>query len=241
MTIRELVRYGLYMMAALLFCVTPVYAETLQSSSYRFEESAIGTGSLIESSSTNFQARSATGDIAIGNSASANFQVDSGTHTSPDPALTFTITNADVDFGSFSSAATTTASATFNVINYTTWGYVVQIIGTTPANGSHVIPGMGTTAIAQPGVEQFGVNLVANTSPSSFGANPDNGQFGHGLAATNYDTPNEFRFVSGETIATAPQNSGQTDYTMSYIINVGTLTPGGIYTAAQTLIVVGTY
>ncbi len=238
---KQRIIHGALLLLSLLLVAQPVHAETLQSSSYRFEESAIGKNGLFDASSTNFQARSATGDIAIGNSASANFQVDSGTHTSPDPALTFTVTGANVNFGSFSSAATTTASATFSVVNYTTWGYVVQIIGTTPANGSHTIPGMGTTAIAQPGVEQFGVNLVANTSPSSFGANPNNGQFGFGQAATNYDTPNEFRFVSGETVASAPQNSGQTNYTMSYIVNVGTLTPGGIYSADQTLIVVGTY
>ena len=41
---------------------------------------------------------------------------------------------------------------------------------------------------------------------------PDNGQFGFGVAAVNYNESNKFRYVSGETIAMAPKSSGQTNY-----------------------------
>jgi hypothetical protein len=85
------------------------------------------------------------------------------------------------------------------------------------------------------------MNLVANTSPISFGANPDHGQFGFGSASTNYGTANNFRFVNGETIASAPKSSGQTIYTISYLVNVNSLTPGGNYTSSQTLICTGTF
>ena len=232
----------LYSLAVVVLVVpASVSAVSPQSNNFRFDEGAIGTGGLLESNSSNFQATSATGDIAIGNSASANFQVDSGTKTSPDPTLTFAVSSGSVNFNSFSTTTTTTATATFSVINYTTYGYIVQLVGTVPSNGANLIDAMTTTDAPQIGIEQFGVNLVANTVPSSLGANPNNGQFGFGVAAANYNTANQYRFVSGETIASAPKNSGQTIYTISYIINVGSLTPGGQYSGNQSLVVTGTY
>jgi hypothetical protein len=100
---------------------------------------------------------------------------------------------------------------------------------------------MSSAALSQAGIEQFGINVVANTLPLSLGVNPDNGQFGFGQAASNYNTSNNYRYVSGDTIAVGPKSSGQTTYTISYIINVNALTPGGIYTGGQTLLCTGTY
>jgi hypothetical protein len=91
------------------------------------------------------------------------------------------------------------------------------------------------------GAEQFGINLVANTQPESFGANPDQGQFGAGSASPNYGTSNQYRYVNGETIATSPKSSGITTYTVSYIINVGSLTPGGQYTSNQAIVCTPTF
>jgi hypothetical protein len=78
---------------------------------------------------------------------------------------------------------------TFSVLNYTSYGYVVQIFGDPPTNGTHTIVPMSTTGASQISEEQFGINLVANTVPSSIGANPDNGQFGFGSVESNYNTP----------------------------------------------------
>lgn len=217
-----------------------VYAE-LESPSYRFDESNIGTGSINDSSSSSYQIESATGALGIGNSSSSSYQVEAGTKTTPDPTLTFAITSSSANFGIFSPSAASTATASFSVINYTSFGYIVQIEGAAPTNGNHTLPGMATTGVSQPGIEQFGINLVANTSPISFGSNLDNGQFGFGQVAGDYSTPNEFRYVNGETIALAPKTSGKTIYTISYVVNVASLTPGGTYTSGQTLIVVGTY
>lgn len=218
---------------------TDVHA--LQSSNYRFDESAIGVGGMGESSSTNYKASEDIGAPVIGNAASTNYQVDAGTKTTHDPTLSFEVTNANVDFGSFTPSSAATTTSTFSVSNYTSYGYVVQIIGTPPSNGSHTISPLATATTSQAGVEQFGINLVANTAPTSVGANPNNGQFGFGAAATNYNTPNQYRFVSGETIASAPKSSGTTMYTLSYLVNVASLTPGGKYTSSQTIVVTGSY
>lgn len=223
-------------------CVTSVvYADTLQSANYQFDESVIGAGGMIQSGSANYRASSTSGNLTVGNSASGNFQIDTGSPTSPDPTLSFAINNNDADFGSFTASGATVTTATFAVSNYTSYGYVAHIFGEPPSNGDHTIAPMIETDPSQPGVEQFGINLVANTLPVSVGANPDNGDFGFGEAAPNYGISNEYRYVSGETIALAPKSSGVTEYTLSYLVNVESLTPGGKYASDQTIIVTGTY
>ncbi|MBC7459713.1 hypothetical protein H7200_03315 [Candidatus Saccharibacteria bacterium] len=212
-----------------------------QSNNFRLSESSIGSGSQVQSTSTNFRASEAIGDITTGNSKSTSFQVNSGSKTPSDPNLAVAITSGSINFPNFSAATASVVTATFSVLNYTSYGYVVQIAGTAPSNGSKTIPGMITTGPSQIGVEQFGINLVANTSPLSVGQNPNNNQYGFGSASPNYGTPNSFRFVSGETIALASKSSGITDYTISYLVNVAGLTPGGKYTTDQTLIITGTY
>ncbi len=218
-----------------------VYANSLQSPNYRFDESTLGAGGQIQANSTNFQSSNSSGDLSVGEAGSANYQVVAGSQTTPDPTLSFSVDSSDANFGSFSSSSAAVATANFSVINYTSFGYVVQIIGNAPSNGAHTLSAMTSAGPSQSGIEQFGINLVANTFPVSVGANPDTGQFGFGAAAPNYGTSNQFRYVSGETIAQAPKSSGKTSYTLSYLVNVGSLTPGGKYSSNQTLIVTGTY
>lgn len=216
-------------------------AQSLQSPNYRFEESSLGAGGLIQSSSANYKADGAAGAFAVGDAASANLQVKAGPKTSPDPTLSFIVDDTSADFGVFSPTAAAVTTSTFTVSNYTSYGYTVQIEGEAPSNGAHTIDAMATTASPQIGTEQFGINLVANTAPQSIGANPDQGEFGAGVASPNYGESNKFRYVSGEAIATAPKSSGITSFTMTYMINVEGLTPGGKYTSDQTIVVIGTY
>lgn len=228
---------------ALTFVFLPrAHAETpLQSPNFRFEESVIGGGGLMQSNSANYQATSSIGENATGAAASTGFQVQAGNKTSPDPVLTFTVDTSTANFGNFSASSTATATANFSVSNYTSYGYAVQVLGEPPKNGPTTITAMSSSDSSISGLKQFGMNLVANTEPFSLGANPNQGQFGFGVAAPNYGTSNMYRFVSGETIATAPKSSGVTAYTISYIVNVDGLTPGGQYTAKQTLVCTGTF
>ena len=226
---------------SLVVHVPSVVALSLQSSNFRFDESAIGAGGLSQSNSTNYQSSNSTGDLSVGNTASGNYQINTGSQTTNDPTLSFALNNADINFGSFTASTASVTTANFSVSNYTSYGYVVQIAGVAPSNGTHTINAMTIKGPSQAGIEQFGVNLVANTLPTSVGANPNNGQFGFGVAAPAYATSNEYRYVSGETIAFAPKSSGVTTYTLSYLINVASLTPGGQYKSNQTLIVTGTY
>lgn len=231
------------------FPASSAYADDPASTNFRFNETSIGTGGMLESNSANYQARGSSGDLGIGNSASGNYQIDAGTITTNNPRLAVSV-NGSVPLGSFSPNIATTGSSTFSVLNYTAFGYVVNIIGSPPTNNGHEIapiapnspPALAPyTEDSSEGFEQFGINLVENTLPAVVGHYPDNGNFGFGEAAPMYDTENEYRYVSGETIASAPKSSGVTTYTISYLVNVGALTPAGKYTTSQTIIVTGTY
>ena len=233
---------GVGAIGVVLFVAVPlVQAETLQSGNYKLEESSVGTSGPLNATSNNYGVTDATGDIGIGNSQSSNYQVNAGSKTTGDPALSFSVNSSGSNFGTLTATSARTATATFSVINYTTYGYVVQVFGPTPTNDAHSIPAMSTLGSSIPGSEQFGINLVANTSPSSFGSNPDNGQFGYGSVSANYANANQFYYQDGDIIAQATKDSGLTNYTISYLVNVASLTPGGTYAAPQTLVVTGTY
>jgi hypothetical protein len=216
-------------------------ASALQSSNYKFDETSVGTSGLINSGSANFKVTEATGDLGVGESSSNNFQLQAGSKTDPSPVLGFSVDSTVSNFGVFSPLSSSVATATFSVLNYTSYGYTVQIIGTPPSNGAHVIPALGTLSSPLPGAEQFGINLVANTSPTSVGNNPDNGLFGFGAIVGNYSTPNKYYYASGDVIAQSPKSSGVTNYTITYLVNVEGLTPGGQYKSDQTLVVLGTF
>jgi hypothetical protein len=233
----------------------------MNSTGYSVVESQIGGTGDYESNSTSYSflpgtddGGSTLGDTFAGNSASSNYQTGAGFNTTAQPRLALTIGSGSVNLGTLSSSVASTATATFSVLNYTSYGYVVSLIGSSLSNSGHTLMALTTDTASSTGTEQFGVNLVANTSPVSVGANPaqipDNtfsfGVAGDGVTGTYgtnrpYTVPNNYRFGSGETVASGPKSSGQTDYTMSFLANIGILTPGGNYRGNLDVVVTGTY
>lgn len=230
--------------------VSVAYADS-SSAHYQFIQSDIGGGGLVPALSPNYESVLSTGDTAVSSGssdpASTNYQIAAGSQTTKDPTLSISIINGNANFNTlFSPTSTSTATAQFSVVDYTSWGYVVQIVGDTPHNGSYYLPAMnngsGGPTTSTPGKEQFGLNLVQNTNPA-VGAGPNYGQFGATSATPepNYDTANNFYYSNGDTIVQSPKSSGQIIYTISYMVNVGDLTPGGQYTSNQSIICTGTY
>jgi hypothetical protein len=107
-------------------------------------------------------------------------------------------------------------------------------------NGAHEFDngGVGGTVskfTSTPGVEQFGLNLRANSTPA-LGSNPDQSAVLSDLPNSDYSTVNRFSYDdTGNAIVLAsrgtPTNSAR--YTLSYVANVATSTPGGTYVAHQ--------
>ncbi|HEX7368160.1 MAG TPA: hypothetical protein VF261_00705 [Candidatus Saccharimonadales bacterium] len=235
--------FGLVLASATdVFAATNPNDTTLKSAHYELSESSLGNGGgQLQSSSANYVLGASTGDAAVGNTAGTNYQANTGSQTTGNPSLTFAILGGNTSFGSFSPTTTATATAQFQVSDYTSYGYLVIISGKPPAYDGHQLPAMATPAAPTPGTEQFGINLVANTSPTAFGTNPDHGQFGFGEPTANYNTPNKFQYIDGDTIASAQKSSGVTTYTISYVADVNSLTPGGQYKSDQVLICIATY
>lgn len=224
--------------------IVPAFVHASNSTNYQIKEDFVGGGGLTQSSSSGYTSQDTAGAPAVGDSFGTNFRAQSGATTTSDPQLTFAVSTSSVNLGSLSTSITKTGTANFGVINYTSFGYVVKAIGSTPTNGSHQLTAMSVAGASATGTEQFGINLVANTAPASFGADPQqvpNNTFGFGVAASGYSTANNFKFASGDTIASAPKSSGQTTYTISYIANMSNTTPGGSYSGNLTLVCVGTY
>ena len=221
-----------------------VLAQSQSSGSYRIDESYIGPGGSVQSSSSSYSQSSSLGDTATGDSSSNSYQSQSGFNTTSDPRLVLVINTSAIGFGGFSASVASHAVSTFSVLNYTSSGYSVYTVGSSPSNGSHNLLSMSSSAASQVGVEQFGMNLVANTSPVTFGADPvqvPSGSFSFGTASSGYNNANNFRYNAGEKIAESVKSSGETDFTISYIVNVATTTPGGNYSGNQELLVVGSY
>ena len=235
--------WGKRIIGAVLLALLPQAAAADLSTSPHLHiyETEIGGGGLTNEQSAHLQAGEEIGDTATGGSSSTNLTLQSGYYTAADPALSLTIIDSTPSFGTFSAAQASTATSRFSVSNYTSYGYAVQIVGTPPTNGSHTISALTTPDASQVGREQYGINLVANSSPVAFGADPDNGLTGLGSAASGYNTPDYYQFNSGDTVASAPKTSGATVFTISYLVNVSSITPGGQYTSNQSIICTGFY
>jgi hypothetical protein len=234
------------MLIAALMLVTgsPLALAQHTSNSYLIDEYFFGPGGTLDSTSDSYTIRASVGDIGVGNTLGTLFQLYSGYTTTDVPYLEMVVTPATINLGLMSVSAPATGEATFYVRTYLASGYAVTTFPDPPVNGNYHIANLATPTASSPGTEQFGINLVANTQPVEFGADPvqqPDENFGFGSAAANYDDPNLFTYNNGDTIAGSDSSSGTTVYTISYMMNVGELTPGGVYTMDHTLIATSTF
>jgi len=130
-------------------------------------------------------------------------------------------------------------------------GYSITVNGPTLTSGVNTITAMETTAAGVHGVSQFGLNLKANTTTSTTPAigteisQPSNGTNYRGQATTSYNTVDQFKFASGDSVAKSDNGgAGGTDaqiFTVSYIVNVPGSQPAGTYTTTLTYICTPTF
>ncbi len=214
------------------------------STNYQVPEYNFGVGAENELTSPSYRGQASAGALGVGNIGSTNYSSIAGSLTPREEYLEMIVNATTINLGTLSTGAASTGTGTFYVRAYTSSGYYVQTISPTPTNGGVSLAPMTSAAASSPGTEQFGINLVANTSPATFGANPvpaPDSTFAYGAAATGYNTTNQFKYNIGDTIATAPKGIGETDYTISYLANISAVSAGGEYTVAHILVVVATY
>lgn len=239
-------RLVLLLFGLLLCFIVPssVNAAESQSSNYQVNEVFFGSGGALNDCSTTYCAKEAIGETAVGDTSSANYQAHAGFNTYRSPYLQFIVNSTNTDVGGLSTGFTATTTATFSVKSYLSSGYQVVTVSNPPQNDSYTMHALSTPTASSVGTEQFGMNLVANTSPTNFGANPyqnPSSAFSFGAAASGYNTPNLYEYVPGSTIAYSNSSSGETDYTISYIYNISNITPGGTYLFNDVLVATATF
>lgn len=172
-------------------------------------------------------------------------QAQAGFNTDRQPLLEMSVGSGAVTLGDMTPSITRSGTSTFSVRTYLASGYNVIVAGSAPTNKakSKTLTNLVSPTTSTVGTEQFGINLVANTSPV-VGANPvqyPDATFGFGTAASGYGTANSFKYVNGDVIAQSSKSSGRTDYTMSIIQNISASTPGGSYAGHLDVIAVPTF
>lgn len=163
-----------------------------------------------------------------------------------------TATSGVISFNQlFSSTDTATATSQMAASTNAGSGYNITVNGPTLTSGSNTITAMGSATTSMKGVSQFGLNLKENTITASnpaIGIEIDlesNGTNLKGQALTGYNTQDNFKFTTGDSVAdSAYSGAGGTDaqiYTVSYIVNVPGSQPAGTYTTTLTYICTPTY
>jgi hypothetical protein len=221
-----------------------VYAAQSNSTNYQVNEVFFGSGGELHACGTAYCSKQSAGDLAVGRFSSNNYQAQAGFNTDRMPYIECEVTSTNVDLGTMDASSTKTTTATFSIKAYLAHGYNVVNASDPPKNNTYTMQNLAVPSASSAGTEQFGINLVANTAPTTFGAapvqNPD-GTFSFGIVSADYSSTNLYKYVKGDAIAYSTSSTSYTDYTIAYIFNVSNLTPGGSYAMNHVLVATATY
>ena len=189
--------------------------------------SSDGSGAIIDKGSVAF---STEGDIGTTLFVPPYLTFCAGATVAPDCS---SVSGFGVDLGILSPELPSTGSTQFAAATNDPTGYNVAITGITMTSGNNVIPALNPAGGSIPGVSQFGLNLRANTAPV-IGQNSSG--TGSGTAMASYNIPNQFKFSSGDVIASSPLPTNFNTFTVSYLVNVSENQAPGVYASTLTYI-----
>jgi hypothetical protein len=137
-----------------------------------------------------------------------------------------TVSGNYINFGNFVTSTAKAATTELVTATNAASGFNITVNGPTLTSGNNIIPALAGLDVSRPGVSQFGLNLVANTTPA-VGANPQ----GTGLATVTpgYANPDLYKYIPGDTIATRNDSDEYKKFTVSYIVNISASQPVGVY------------
>ncbi len=147
-------------------------------------------------------------------------------------------TGSSVDLGSLSPSTTGSATSQIGVSTNATSGYVITVNGSTLTSGSDTIAALASQTASTINTNQFGLNLRDNATPN---VGSDVAGAGTATATANYNTVDQYRFVSGDQIASKASADNFRLFTVSYIANIAGSTPAGSYATTMTYIVTPTF
>ena len=229
-----------------LISTTTVMAQSAsKSNSYELTESQFGNGDTTQKScSGQYCSKVTLGESLSGDAAAASNTAKFGAIADPaEPLLEVIIDRGESNLGTLATNKTGMKVMVVKVRNYLSGGYTLQVSGAPPKYKDHFLKTLTTPTASLQGQEQFGINVVANTIPV-VGADvvqTPSGATSFGYVTDNYKTSNMFMYKSGDVIAQSKTESGQTDYTISMIVNISSATPAGTYGGDFSAVVVPAY
>lgn len=218
-------------------------AQTSKSDNYQAIDTEFGSMSNTQNCSTQYCAKASIGDMTAGDSKNTTSSAKFGSVVESDPLLEVIVDSGVSNLGTLTAEQTAYKTSIVRVRSYLSDGYIMQIFGNAPKYGTHTLSTSATPVASVPGTEQFGINAALNTTPT-VGANPvqvPSNQFSFGVVNSDYNVPNLFKYVNGGEIARSETESGQTDYTISMIVNVSNATPAGHYSGDFSIVVTPFY
>jgi hypothetical protein len=239
-------RYLLPLLIAVVFSIGSagtVLAVGSSSPNYQVTETQFTASPTLNSCSGQYCAQTSIGDPVAGQSAAAQKTAAFGSIIDSEPLLEVIVEAGPSNLGILTSETTSTKTTTVKIRNYLSWGYILQIIGDAPKFQDHTLATSSTPVVSEIGTEQFGINAVANTVPA-VGANAiqvPSDQTSFGFITDSYKTANKFMFLSGDVVARSASSSGQTEYTISMVVNISSGTPAGRYAADFSAVVIPVY
>lgn len=202
-------------------------------------------GIITTYSNADFTGAIDTGSIAL--STSTQVQVS----LTVDETLTFcagtsitgqncaTISGNFVDLGHGSTTSTATGTSVMAASTNGSSGYTISVSGTTLTSGVNTITALSSGGSSTIGNKQFGINLAGNNTAPAVGAAVSG--TGTGAPTANYGIDNNFRFASGNAVASASGPTNANTFTIGYIANIDGMTPPGVYNTILTYTATANY
>lgn len=217
-------------------------AETSTSTNYKVTETEFNSGTSVrQACSSQYCAIVSIGDPI---DRSSNLSTASFGPTDPaDPSLDVIVEPGPSDLGTLTTEHTAAKLMIVKIRNYLSDGYILQIIGNPPSYSGRALHTDSTPTASVAGTEQFGINVVKNTTPN-YGADPvqtPSGSDVFGKVEPNYNQADKFMYKSGDVVAESVNNLGQTDYTVTMVVNVSGNTPAGHYSSDFSAVVIPTF
>lgn len=147
--------------------------------------------------------------------------------------------NFYADMGQLSARSTLLAQSQMAVGTNASGGFAITANGSSMAAGTNVIDSIPVPTQSLQGVNQFGINLVANNEPT-VGNDPE-GDWANAIPAIDYSIPNQYKYVSGDVVAYSPNVSLMKKFTVSYIVNSSPSLRAGVYTTTISYIASGRF
>ena len=184
-----------------------------------------GSGSYTDNGAVAFAILS---PLSVGANVPPFLQICVGVTAAPDCSST---SGDRINLGTLLTSQVKAGTSQFSTGTNSITGYIVYTLGTTMTSGNNTIAALSSPTPSFPGNSQFGINLRNNSIPN-IGSDPSGP--GSGTPTSNYNTPNLYKFTSGESIATSLLPSNYNLMTVSYIVNISLSRPPGVYASTFT-------